>query len=119
LIGHLDVPAALLTNETPTNGNYVAVHLRSTVGARDAVGATARVVTNGRTLVRQLTAGDGYQASNERRLVFGLGTDARIDKLTVQWPSGHLQSFPDVPSNSELLLVEQRDTHTVLHPHSK
>ena len=119
LIGHLDVPAALLTNETTMVGNHVAIHLRSTVGARDAVGATVRLIANGRTLVRQLTAGDGYQASNERRLVFGLGTETRVDALTVHWPSGYLQSFANVSANSELMLVERRDALTVLHPHAE
>jgi tetratricopeptide (TPR) repeat protein len=119
LVGHLDAPSALLTNVATTDNNYLAVHLRATSGARDAVGATVCLVTKGRTLVRQLTAGDGYQASNERRIVFGLGAATQIDTLTVRWPSGHLQTFPNVAINAELLLVEQRDEVTELLPVAK
>lgn len=116
LVQHLDVPAALLTNVTATENNYLAVHLRATSGARDAIGATVRLAAKGRTLVRQTTAGDGYQASNERRLVFGLGAEDQIDTLTVRWPSGHLQTFSGLVINTELLLVEHRDEATELHP---
>ena len=116
LVTHLDAPAALLTNETEARGDYLSVHLRATRGARDAIGAIIRLEAGGRTLVRQLKAGDGYHASNERRIDFGLGPASRIEKLTVQWPSGHVQSFAGVASNAELLLVEQRDDAAVLHP---
>lgn len=116
LVGHLDAPSALLTNVTESTGNYVAVHLRATGGARDAIGATVRLKMKGRMLVRQLTAGDGYHASNERRIVFGLGAANQIEALTVRWPSGHLQSFANVAANTELLLVEHRDEAIELHP---
>lgn len=115
LVGHLDVPSALLTNVTERTGNYLAVHLRATAGARDAVGAAVQLEVNGRTLVRHLTAGDGYHASNERRIVFGLGAEDHIETLTVRWPSGHLQTLADVAANTELLLVEHRDGATELH----
>jgi tetratricopeptide (TPR) repeat protein len=116
LVVHLDAPAALLTNVTEPHGNYLAVHLRATEGARDAIGATVRLESKGRTLVRQSTAGDGYQASNERRIVFGLGEETQIDMLTVRWPSGHLQTIANVAANTELLLLENRDEATELHP---
>jgi hypothetical protein len=63
-----------------------------------------------------MTAGDGYQASNERRLVFGLGAEDQIETLTVRWPSGHLQTFARLAINTELLLVEHRDEAIELHP---
>jgi len=116
LVGHLDAASALLTNVTAPSGNHVAVHLRATEGARDAVGATVRLATKSRTLVRQLSVGDGYQASNERRIVFGLGAENQIDELTVRWPSGQLQTFANVAVNTELLLVESRDGAAELHP---
>ena len=41
--------------------------------------------------MRQLTAGDGYQASNERQLIFGLAQSKEVDELSVHWPSGREQ----------------------------
>ena len=57
----------------------------------------------------QLTAGDGYQASNERRLVVGLGSATNIEKLSIRWLSGHEQVFENVPVDADFLLVEGRN----------
>jgi hypothetical protein len=59
-------------------------------------------------MFRQLTAGDGYQASNERRLIFGLGDAHEVDEVVVRWPSGTVQQFSNVPASCELQLTEGR-----------
>jgi hypothetical protein len=56
-----------------------------------------------------MIAGDGYQASNQRRLLFGLGGTDRILELRIRWPSGHEQSFADLPADRELVFVEGSD----------
>ncbi|HQU46298.1 MAG TPA: ASPIC/UnbV domain-containing protein [Pirellulales bacterium] len=58
------------------------------------------------------TAGDGYLASNQRRLVFGLGACELIDELVVHWPSGARQTWRNVSVDRELILVEERDELT-------
>ena len=57
-------------------------------------------------LMRQLTAGDGFQASNERMLTFGLGDAERVDALEVQWPSGLRQEYHDLAVDREWMLIE-------------
>src|SRR5205823_7893052 len=73
VISHLDAPAALLTNTTGRTGHFLVLTLVGTQSARDAIGTSVRCTAAGRTRYRQLTAADGYMASNERRLVFGRG----------------------------------------------
>ena len=119
VVGHLDAPVALLTNTTGPRGRFLAVHLRGTVSSRDAIGTTVQVKLPSRTLVRQLAAGDGYQASNERRLVFGLGNVERIESLTVRWPSADEQSFTDVALDSELVIVQGRSQPVPLSESSR
>ncbi|MBW3542002.1 MAG: VCBS repeat-containing protein [Planctomycetes bacterium] len=107
-VSHIDAPAALVTNESAGVGRFVAVHLRGTGSARDAVGATVRVDCGTRTWTKQLTAGDGYQASNQRMLTFGLGDARPPAQLAVRWPSGLEQTFENVPLDREVLVVEGR-----------
>ena len=113
VVGHLEDEVALLTSTGPQSGRYVALTLVGTDSGRDAIGATVTARIGDRVLVRPLTAGDGYQASNERRLVIGTGTADVIDELTVRWPSGRVQTFRDVPTTDgmqdrgALVLVEQ------------
>ena len=105
-ISHLDVPAALLTNTTPKVGNYLAVRLCGVASNRDAIGAVVTVESGGRSRVQQLVGGDGYLVSNQRQLVFGLGPETSVDRLTIRWPSGTTQQFEQVTSNQEVVLVE-------------
>jgi len=106
VVSHMHEPASLLTNRTLHAGHFLAVQLRGTSGARDAIGAKVMLQAGSRTWTQQLTAGDGYQASNQRQLVFGLGRQSQIDKLAVRWPSGQVQECPRPPCDTELLVIE-------------
>jgi tetratricopeptide (TPR) repeat protein len=105
-VGHLHDPAAILSNTTAVVGCYLSLRLIGVQSNRDAIGTTVQAVIRSRSNVRQLTAGDGYQCSNERRLVFGTGSAGQIDELIVGWPSGLVQRLTDVSVPSEILLRE-------------
>ncbi|MDA1017015.1 MAG: FG-GAP-like repeat-containing protein [Planctomycetota bacterium] len=110
-ITHLDAPAALLTNTTSTHGHFLAIQLRATRSARDAIGATVAVKTADRSVSSQLMAGDGYHAGNERQLVFGLGRgDHEKLGVTIRWPSGAVEEFSIHGSSRILMCVEGRGT---------
>lgn len=98
-------PAALVLNRTPCEKHYLAVRL---VGrqSREGIGAEVEVQAADRRWIRQMTAGDGFAASNQRQLIFGLGGAAAPARVTVRWPGGGEQSFADVAINRELLLIE-------------
>lgn len=112
VVGRLDEPIAVLANSTSTTHRSVSVRLVDVQSARDAVGAVVVCTVGGRRLRAALTAGDGYHASNERVLHFGLGSASVIDRLEVQWPDGRQQSWQNVPvsDNGELSLILRSDT---------
>ncbi len=97
---------ALLTNRTETKGHYLQLHVRGLQCERDAIGTTVRATVGDRTLVRQLTAGNGFQCSSQRAVHLGIGESTRIDQLIVKWPDGTEQVFDDVPADREVMLVE-------------
>lgn len=103
---HLDAPAVLLTNQSPEAGHWAALQLRGTKSDRDAVGARVRLTAGGRTWLRQITAGDGYMAANERRLVYGLGQNSKIDEVEIIWPSGQREFYDDVRIERDLIAIE-------------
>ena len=109
-ISHIGSPAALLTNQTTPAGHFLALQLRGTAGSRDAIGAVARVKIGERTITRQLTAGDGYQASNQRQLLFGLGSAEKIDQLEIRWLNGTKQTFTDLSLDAQYIALEGRDS---------
>lgn len=107
-ITHVDAPVALLTNRTKDAGHFCAIQLRGVQSSRDAIGARIRIVANGQSFERQLTAGDGFEASNQRQLVFGLGDVDHIDEIHVRWPSGNEQVLESLIADQQLLLIEGR-----------
>ena len=109
VVSHLDAPVAVLANTTSQTGNYLAIQLRSTTRQRDAIGTTVTLVSGGdkpRKWVRQLTAGDGYQASNQRQLLIGVGSEQQVNTLEVKWPSGKIDKYSNLPVNRQWMLIE-------------
>ncbi len=106
LVGHLDAPAALLTNTTPHAGQYLALTLVGVKSNRDAIGTTIRAKLGNRRLIRQLAGGDGYQASNQRTITIGTGQNQVLDELSVHWPKGGMQKFKNLKLPLNALLVE-------------
>lgn len=108
VVSQMNSPAALVTNMTPVHGHFLAVRLVGIEGSRDAIGASVTLQSGTSSWTRQLTAGDGFQASNERKLIFGLGSAEQIDELTIRWLSGAEQTFHRLPADREILVIEGR-----------
>ena len=107
-VSHLDAPVALLHNESASMNRFIVLHLRGTRSERDAIGATATTTLTNRVIMRQLTAGDGYQACNQRRLTFGIPANEEVLRVDIEWPSGLRQSYDDIVADRETLLIEGR-----------
>ena len=67
-----------------------------------------------RKLVRQLTAGAGLRASNERRLILRLCTQKEVPIFKVRWPYGQVQEFRDLSVDQEVLLRESHNANQVI-----
>jgi hypothetical protein len=81
----------ILRNVAPVEGKYwVGVELAGEKNA-DVVGARVVVESAGGRQTRYVKGGASYASTNDPRLLFGLGADAKITKVTVHWPSGKLQ----------------------------
>jgi hypothetical protein len=100
-----------LTNTTDAIGNALVVSLVGTKSNRDAIGATVTVTIGNQTIVSQITAGDGYQCSNERPLTFGCGLERNDVELSVRWPSGAQQTFQGISVPAHVVLREGRPTY--------
>jgi tetratricopeptide (TPR) repeat protein len=109
-VSHLDAPVAVLTNESPDVGHFVAIRLCGVDSSRDAIGTRLRVLTGGQSSSLQLMSGTSFQSSSQRYLLIGLADATKIDELILEWPSGELQSFRDIVADQMLTIVEGRPT---------
>lgn len=87
VVSHMNEPAAILRNVSREKHHWLGVELTGT-GHADVVGARVVLEAGGRKQTRFAKGGGSYASAPDRRLVFGLGSITRIDKLTVHWPDG-------------------------------
>jgi hypothetical protein len=95
----------LLRNGCDT-GHVVNVDLRGTVSNRFGVGAVVRVESALGAQVHQLMLARGYMSSSEPMLHFGLGADTEVRRMTVTWPSGHVQVFENLDADRRYTVTE-------------
>ncbi len=80
-----DGPAHLLMNRATAGHSWLGLDLRDAEG-RPVPQARVVVRAGDRSWHRQVQPNEGYASSHDPRLVFGLGTGARADAVTVIWP---------------------------------
>ena len=102
---------ALLRNETLTEHRWLRLELQGDgkKSNRNAIGARVEIDLGDRSLVRHVVGGGSYLSASERRLLIGLGTADRADRVTVRWPSGRVQAFGPLDGNRGYLLHEGVD----------
>jgi hypothetical protein len=98
--------ASLVTNQTDEAGHFLNIRLHATRTARDAIGSVVEVVAGNRRWTKQLVAGDGYMACNERVLQFGLADNLSIAEVRINWPSGQTTTLQDIPVDATIEMVE-------------
>ena len=118
VVVHQDRPVALLLNETQNTGRAIVLKLRGIQSNRDGIGARVEFRIGETDRMIEVTGGDGYCASNERTMIIGVGRTVTVPEITVRWPSGHIDRLVDVPTNTNLVLVESR-TPIVLPIHAE
>lgn len=107
-VGHLQEPYALLTGQSDRPGNFLQLRLVGGNKHRESIGATVSGEIDGRLQLQQVTAGDGYQCSNERLLTFGCGDLPVVEELTVVWPDGSSQKIGPLPTDQRYAIVQGR-----------
>ena len=93
LVSNQRGPLLLYRNQVAADQHWIAFDLEGTKSNRSAIGAQVRLFWNGQQQLQELVAASGYAAQNQRRLHFGLGATAHIDRVTIRWPSGQEQTI--------------------------
>jgi len=86
------------------------------VSARDAFGTQLELVVGGERRVLQLTAGDGFHAANEHKLVVGIGELDGAEQAVVRWPSGLVQQLGPLGIGAEVVVVEGGTVFRISQP---
>ncbi|MCS7024882.1 MAG: FG-GAP-like repeat-containing protein [Bryobacteraceae bacterium] len=97
---------ALYRNLRANQNHWLAVELRGIRSNRYAIGAKLTLRAGGQTLYREVKGSEGFGATNPYRQHFGLGAATRVEQLTVEWPSGVIQSQQNLKPNQVIVITE-------------
>jgi hypothetical protein len=99
-------PLLLYRNAVAPGRHWIQFELEGTTSNRSALGARIELQWNGRVQVQEVAAAAGFSAQNQRRLHFGLGDAASVDRAVIRWPSGQRQTI-EAPAVDTLHRVKE------------
>ena len=99
-------PLRLFMNQIPSDGKAVRVLLEGTKSNRLGVGTRLQIEVGSRRIVRDVFPANGLMGQHPTEAVIGVGAVNEIDRLLVHWPSGHTQTFQNVPVGGTLQIRE-------------
>ncbi len=96
----------IIRNETPTSNHWLTLKLVGHRSNRDGIGTEVKLVTaKGPQWVTATTA-SSYLSSSDKRVHFGLGSEATAQLVEIRWPSGIVQTLKDVRGD-QILQVDE------------
>src|SRR2546425_1006556 len=97
IVNNIDEPPALLRNDGGNALHWIGFRLLGARRNRGAVGARVTVSAGLLRQTREIHAGSSHNSSNDPRLLFGLGSSTRVDRVEIRWPLGRTQVLTDLP----------------------
>ena len=97
---HANPPAGSARN------HWLTLKLTGTKSNRDGFGARIEAVAGDLHQMVENVPQSGYLSQNDPRPHFGLGSHTGVDRLTIRWPSGTVQTLEHVKADQILAVTE-------------
>jgi len=99
-------PAYLFHNDGGNHNNWLSVRLVGHKSNRDGIGAVVRVTSKSGSQWNTVRSGSSYCSQSDLALTFGLGSDADVQAIEIEWPTGAKQKLAGVAANQFLTIDE-------------
>ncbi len=104
---NLNAKPELLMNRSQNLQHWLIVKLIGSQSNRDGLGAQLKITAGKITQYNHATTSVGYSSASDKRVYFGLGTNAMIDRLEITWPSGTQQTLSKIKADQILVVKEE------------
>jgi hypothetical protein len=101
-------PAYLFRNDLRSGNRALRLRLVGRKSNRDALGAVVRVTQGGLTSMRMVHSGSSYLSQSELPLTFGVGGADKVERVTIEWPSGGSQEFKNLTAGTAYEVNENK-----------
>jgi hypothetical protein len=91
-------PAYLFRNDQTAGNHSIRFRLAGTKSNRDAIGALVRIFYNGQSQSRIIRGGSSYLSQSELPITFGVAKLDKIERVTIDWPSGKSEEYKNLPT---------------------
>jgi len=106
VVANQNGPLLVYKNTVMPENAWIDFELEGTTSNRSAIGALVTLFWGGQRQVQDVSGGSGFAAQNQRRLHFGLGKNAEVEKVVIRWPSGKVQTV-DKPTIGRLHKIKE------------
>jgi len=101
-------PAYLFRNDGGNRNHWLSVRLSGVRSNRDGIGAVVRIKSASGEQWNMVRSGSSYCSQSELPLTFGLGSDATVTSIDVDWPNAPHQHFGSMPANQRIVIDEDK-----------
>jgi hypothetical protein len=106
VVYNVGAPPSLFLNEMRDLNHRVLFRMVGTKSNKSAIGARVIVSTSSMEQMDEVRGGGSYLSCNDQRLHFGLGRDAVMRRVQIQWPSGQKEELKNVPADAIYTVIE-------------
>lgn len=96
----------LLRNRGPSANHWLTLDLEGTRSNREAFGARITLTAGGRSQMAEARCPAAFLGTSDRRVHFGLGRSAAVEKIEIRWPGGQVQTLSSVAADQILRVKE-------------
>ena len=121
VVNNVNMPAFLYRNEANTrlSNHFLKLSFKGDDSNPFGIGCKVKIQTEDGIQVLENYHARGFQSSVEPKLIFGLGSDERIDKLEVFWPDGNYQALSQIEADQHLRLAYEHSVERGTGPQEK
>ena len=106
VVSVLNGPPEIMMNRTSNRNHWIILNLVGVKSNRDGLGAKVKITTANGSQYNQASTAVGYNSSSDKRVHFGLGRNAIVDRIEIAWPSGIRQDLTNVKVDRILTVKE-------------
>ena len=106
IVNNLNSPSVIYQNNGSSlaENNYLKIELKGSEMNTYGIGAKVTLEVEGEILTQEMSPVRGWLSSSDPTLIFGLGKNSKVDKLTVRWADGRKETLTGVPCNQTIKL---------------
>jgi hypothetical protein len=102
----LDSAPALLRNTKPFARHWLRIKTVGSKSNRNGFGCRVEVKSGPLSQSQEVRANSSFESASDARLHFGLGLAAKVDVITLHWPSGVIDTVKSEAADQELVIEE-------------